>query len=146
MGGAPWGRPLMTRGNLIVDVDGTLVFDDPSLPYGERLPRLNVIARVNELHARGVHVLIYSARNMRTHDGNLGLINLHTLPVLMAWLELHGVRYDEIHMGKPWCGTEGFYVRAKGLRPDRFLSMRIEEIEALLGAHPGGREAASNGV
>ena len=117
---------------LIVDVDGTLTQDDPNLSYSDRLPRLDVIARVNELHRRGVQIVIYSARNMRTHQGNLGLINLHTLPVLLSWLERHGVCYHEIHMGKPWCGTEGFYVRSKGIRPECFLELPIEEIEEML--------------
>lgn len=128
---------------LIVDVDGTLVKDDPSLPYSDRLPRRDVIARVNELHRRGVHIVVYSARNMRTYEGNLGLINLHTLPVLVAWLERHGVCYHEIHMGKPWCGTEGFYVRANGIRPGRFLERPIEEIEAMLSKSSKQQEEAN---
>lgn len=117
---------------LIVDVDGTLVQDDPALPYDERLPRADVIARVNGLHGLGVRIVIYSARNMRTHEGNLGLINLHTLPDLLSWLDRHGVCYDEVHMGKPWCGTEGFYVRVNGIRPDRFLTLPLKDIQAML--------------
>lgn len=118
---------------LIVDVDGTLTQDDPGLNYSDRLPRQDVIAKVNALQACGVRIIIYSARNMRTHQGNIGLINKHTLPVLMAWLERHGVRYDEIHVGKPWCGTEGFYVQSKSVRPDRFLQLPLEELQALIG-------------
>jgi capsule biosynthesis phosphatase len=117
---------------LIVDVDGTLAQDDTNLPYSDRLPRRDVIARVNELHRRGVQITIYSARNMRTYESNLGLINLHTLPVLLSWLEHHGVCYHEIHMGKPWCGTEGFYVRSNGIRPDRFVELPLEDIEEML--------------
>ena len=118
---------------LIVDVDGTLTHDDSSVPYSERLPRSDVIAQVNALHARGARVVIYSARNMRTHKGNVGLINKHTLPVLMKWLERHGVRYDEIHMGKPWCGTDGFYIQSRSLRPDSFVTLAVEEIASMLG-------------
>ena len=122
----------ITETFLIVDVDGTLAQDDPNLPYRDRLPRRDVIARVNELHRRGVQITIYSARNMRTYEGNLGLINLHALPVLLSWLERHGVCYHEIHMGKPWCGTEGFYVRVNGIRPERFLELPLEDIEEML--------------
>lgn len=118
---------------LIVDVDGTLTHDDSSVPYSDRRPRSDVIARVNALHARGARIIIYSARNMRTHKGNVGLINKHTLPILMEWLERHGVSYDEIHMGKPWCGTDGFYIQARSLRPDSFVTLAVEEIAAMLG-------------
>jgi capsule biosynthesis phosphatase len=128
---------MTTEGNLagtrlLVDVDGTLAFDDSSLPYCKRLPRHDVIARVNDLHARGVRIIIYSARNMRTYSGNLGLINKNTLPVLLSWLDRHEVKFDEIHMGKPWCGTEGFYVRDSTIRPDQFVSLAMDEIRDLL--------------
>lgn len=118
---------------LIVDVDGTLTHDDSSVPYSERLPRNGVIARVNALHALGARIVIYSARNMRTYKGNVGLINKNTLPVLMGWLERHGICYDEIHMGKPWCGTDGFYIQSRSIRPDSFVALPVEQIAAMLG-------------
>jgi len=118
---------------LIVDVDGTLTYNDSSVPYIEQKPRSDVIARVNALHERGVRIVIYSARNMRTYAANVGLINKNTLPLLMNWLEIHRVRYDEIHIGKPWCGTDGFYVQSSSIRPNRFVSLPINEIEAMLG-------------
>jgi len=118
---------------LIVDVDGTLTFNDSSVSYINQKPRRDVIARVNALHERGVRIIIYSARNMRTYRGNVGLINKNTLPVLIKWLEVHGVCYDEIHIGKPWCGIDGFYVQSGSIRPDRFVSLPIKEIEAMLG-------------
>src|SRR5690554_153194 len=98
---------------LIVDVDGTLTQDTPNIDYSHKLPRLDVIDKINSLHMRGVRIVIYSARNMRTYKGNLGLINKHTLPVLINWLDRHEVRYDEIYMGKPWCGTDGFYIQSR---------------------------------
>ena len=130
---------------LIVDVDGTLTYDDANLDYLERRPRTDVIKRINALYARGISVVIYSARNMRTHNGNLGRINKHTLPKLINWLERHGVQYDEIYMGKPWCGTEGFYVQSRSMRPDRFVTLPFEELESLLGlASTDGREVTDD--
>ena len=117
---------------LIVDVDGTLTRDNPDLDYADREPRADVINRVNLLHERGVSVVIYSARNMRTHKGNLGRINKHTLPTLITWLDRHGVKYDEIYMGKPWCGHDGFYVESRSMRPDRFVNLSLPELESLL--------------
>ena len=118
---------------LIVDVDGTLTRDDAEVDYSDRLPRQDVIDRVNQLHSRGVTIVIYSARNMRTYKGNLGQINKFTMPVLASWLARHGVSYDEIYMGKPWCGFDGFYVHSRSIRPNRFVTMPIEELELLLG-------------
>ena len=76
---------------------------------------------------------------MRTHQGNVGLINVHTLPVITDWLRRHDIPYDEIHVGKPWCGHDGFHVDDKALRPDEFVRMSHEEIAALLHL---GRNAA----
>ena len=69
---------------------------------------------------------------MRTYEGNVGKINIHTLPVIIKWLEEHNIPYDEIIVGKPWCGFEGFYVDDKAVRPSEFMSMNLDEINALL--------------
>jgi capsule biosynthesis phosphatase len=114
---------------LIVDVDGTLTKDEPSIAYKDKKPRIDVIERVNILRSRGAKIVIYTARNMRSHQGNLGVINKITLPALMGWLDRYGVKFDEIYMGKPWCGSEGFYVARNAIRPDDFAQVPLEQIE-----------------
>jgi capsule biosynthesis phosphatase len=106
---------------------------------------LDVIDRVNALHAAGVRIIVYSARNMRTYAGNVGLINKHTLPVLISWLAKHGVRYDEIHMGKPWCGLEGFYVKARSLRPSRFVDLPLDTLQRLIASDQDTDHGRSHG-
>jgi capsule biosynthesis phosphatase len=80
----------------------------------------------------GFEICIYTARNMRTHDGNLGKINVYTLPAIIDWLNANDVPYDEIIVGKPWCGFDGFYVDDKAIRPSEFVSKSFEEIQELL--------------
>lgn len=118
---------------IILDVDGTLTFDDPSRDYPSRLPRLDVIERVNHLHRCGARIVVYSARNMRTYSANTGLITRHTVAPLVEWLDRHGVCFDELHIGKPWCGPEGFYVHGRSLRPSAFAALALDEIEQLFG-------------
>ncbi|MFB2351434.1 hypothetical protein ACETUS_30055, partial [Priestia megaterium] len=77
-------------------------------------------------------IIICTARNMRTHGGQLGKINALTLPIVLDWLARHDIPYDEIHVGKPWCGTGGFYVDDKAVRPSEFATLTYEEIRALL--------------
>ena len=69
---------------------------------------------------------------MRTYEGNLGKINKYTLPVIIDWLEKNRVPYDEIYLGKPWCGQEGFYVDDRAIRPSEFYSLNHEQIKSLL--------------
>ena len=71
---------------------------------------------------------------MRTYDGNLGLINANTLPVVMRWLDENDIPYDEILMGKPWCGIDGFYVDDKAVRPNEFKELSYEKIKELIGS------------
>lgn len=40
--------------------------------------------------------------------------------------------YDEIIIGKPWCGYDGFYVDDKAIRPSEFISLNYEQIKELL--------------
>lgn len=117
--------------NLIVDLDGTLTKGDTN-DYENVNPRLDVIAKLIEYKNLGFTITISTARNMRTYEGNVGKINIHTLPIITAWLEKYNVPYDEILVGKPWCGHEGFYIDDRAVRPSEFSSMSLEQINSLL--------------
>lgn len=117
---------------LVVDLDDTLTINDQSLSYGDQEPNLPLIAKLREYKAQGFEILIQTARNMRTYQGALGKINAHTLPIVIEWLNKHDVPYDEIYVGKPWCGTAGFYIDDRAIRPAEFLSLSLHEIEALI--------------
>lgn len=118
---------------IVIDLDDTITIHDPDLPYADQPANAAVVARLCEYRAMGFRIAIHTARNMRTHRGNLGLINALTLPVVIDWLARHAVPYDEIHVGKPWCGDGGFYVDDKAIRPDEFVNLSLPEIEALIG-------------
>ena len=121
-------------GMLVVDIDGTLCeVKAPGQSYADVAPHLDVIAKLREYQAKGYRILLYTARNMKTHGNNLGLINKHTAPILLDWLARWDVPYDEILFGKPWPRTKGFYIDDRAIRPDEFLRMSEEEIHRLLG-------------
>lgn len=122
---------------LVFDLDGTLTLDDPQVDYAERQPNLAVVEKLRQYRTLGFEIVICSARNMRTYGGQVGKINAHTLPVILDWLARHDVPYDEIHVGKPWCGTEGFYIDDKAIRPSEFASLSLEEIADLLAREAG---------
>lgn len=117
---------------LVFDLDGTLTHDDPGVDYADRRPNVAVVARLRDYRAQGFEIVVCSARNMRTHAGQVGKINATTLPVILDWLARHDIPFDEIHVGKPWCGTEGFYIDDKAVRPSEFAALSLAEIHALL--------------
>ncbi|MBL0549955.1 HAD-IIIC family phosphatase [Aeromonas caviae] len=119
---------------IIMDLDETIC-STVNGDYANSVPKLDVIERMREFKALGFEIVISTSRNMRTYAGNVGKINANTLPVIIGWLTKHQVPYDEIYTGKPWCGTEGFYVDDRAIRPQEFAAMSAEEIKILLGVH-----------
>lgn len=120
---------------LVVDLDDTLTKNSPDLSYSEKEPNLPLIEKLREYKSEGFEILIQTARNMRTYQGAIGKINANTLPIIIEWLKKHDVPYDEIYVGKPWCGTEGFYIDDRAVRPSEFLSLSLEEINTLIETH-----------
>lgn len=116
---------------LVVDLDGTLTQANTS-DYKHVLPRQDVIEQLTRYKSQGFEIVISTARNMRTYKGNVGKINIHTLPIITEWLDKHAVPYDEILVGKPWCGHEGFYIDDRAVRPSEFAKLSLDEINQLL--------------
>ncbi|MFQ1933224.1 hypothetical protein ACK350_07105 [Aeromonas veronii] len=116
---------------IVIDLDGTITIDSAG-PYAGKKPNMGVVNKLVEYKSLGYTIVIHTARNMRTFSGEVGKINVHTLPTIISWLNDHGIPFDEIIVGKPWCGTDGFYVDDKAIRPSEFASNSLDEILLLL--------------
>ncbi|PSV56230.1 HAD-IIIC family phosphatase [Photobacterium sp. GB-3] len=116
---------------LVVDLDGTLTQADTS-DYRNVKPRQEIIDNLYTYKEKGFEIVIFTARNMRTHNGNIGKINIHTLPLIIEWLDRYNIPYDEIIVGKPWCGHDGFYIDDRAIRPSEFAALSHDEINALI--------------
>jgi capsule biosynthesis phosphatase len=121
---------LMKR--LIVDLDGTLTLGGDGQTYETKEPNWPLVARLREYKADGFDIVIHTARNMRTHEGNVGRINVHTLPGILDWLKRHDIPHDEVLVGKPWCGFDGFYIDDRAVRPDEFIELDYETLRRKL--------------
>ena len=117
--------------NLVMDIDKNLTLGD-NKDYDLVSPNLEVINQVIKYKKNGFNIILFTARNMRTHEGNVGKITAKTLPIIFRWLEKHNVPFDEIYVGKPWCGNDGFYVDDKTIRPDEFIDLNYEEIKKII--------------
>ncbi len=120
-------------GTLVVDIDGTLCpLKKPDEEYADLVPYPEMLEKLRNYQEKGYTILLHTARNMKTHKNNLGRINLHTAPVLLAWIEKWDIPCDELLFGKPWPRTRGFYIDDRAIRPDEFLKYTEQEIHALL--------------
>ena len=117
---------------IVIDLDNTISITVKG-NYQEAIPVPGMVNKIKEYKESGFEIIIYSSRNMRTYEGNIGKINIHTLPVIIEWLNKFNIPFDEIHIGKPWCGENGFYVDDRAIRPDEFKKLSYGEISELLG-------------
>ena len=116
---------------LVIDLDGTLSIDE-NKPYKDRAINAALVATLKGYKDRGFRIIIHTSRSMRSYAGDVAKIKTNALPEILEWLERHGVPYDEVVVGKPWCGTNGFYVDDRALRPSEFVSLSYDEIILLL--------------
>lgn len=117
---------------LIFDLDNTICFADGS-DYAHAKPNKELIEKMKNYKKHGFDIIISTSRNIRTYESNIGKINANTIPVIIEWLQKNNVPYDEIYVGKPWCGEEGFYIDDKAVRPDEFNEKSYTEICMMLG-------------
>lgn len=115
---------------LIVDIDNTISLTTEG-NYDRATAIAPVVEALKQFREQGFTIVLHSSRNMRSYEGNIGLITARTVPILLRWLEENDIPYDEIVVGKPWCGHEGFYVDDRAIRPDEFATSTREEIEAI---------------
>jgi hypothetical protein len=77
----------------VFDIDGVIASLVPDNDYSRALPIDNNIRTVNELHARGNRIVLFTARGSAT--------GIDWAAVTGAQLASWGVRFDELRFGKP---------------------------------------------
>lgn len=92
----------MTK-RICVDLDGCIAkLRRNEQTYADVPPVEGAIEKLRALKEKGYYIIIYTARHMKTTQGNPNLaitrIGLDTL----EWLKKYNVPYDEIYFGKPW--------------------------------------------
>jgi len=84
------------------DLDNTLVsYPKIQGDYETVEPIQKNIEYLRFLKEQGSYIIIYTARRMKTHKGNLGALIADIGKVTLQTLENFNIPYDEIHFGKP---------------------------------------------
>ena len=92
-------RPL----RICFDLDNTLVsYPEIYGDYSTVKPIHNNINFLRYLKTFGNTIIIYTARRMRTHSGNIGKVMTDIGKVTLDTLEKFDIPYDELYFGKPY--------------------------------------------
>ena len=90
------------------DLDNTLVtYPQKQNDYSSVLPIEKNIKIVKYLKRLGHTIIIYTARRMKTHSGNIGKLTKDIGKITFDTLEKFNIPYDEIYFGKPYAD---FYI------------------------------------
>lgn len=117
---------------LIFDVDGTICpIKGKNQLYEDLVPYSNIVKKMREYKVKGYRIVLFTARNMRTYNGDIKKILKYTKPILEQWLMKWNIPYDEIIYGKPWPGPHGLYIDDRSIRPRDFLEKDLEEINKI---------------
>lgn len=118
--------------SFVFDIDGTLCpIKKKDEKYEDLVPYPEMVQKLKYYKENGARIILYTSRNMNSYNGNIGLINKNTAPVLSAWLKKWEIPYDEIVFGKVWPGHKGFYVDDRTIRPDEFLKYSPDELDKI---------------
>ena len=88
---------------IVIDLDGTIcALRKHNEDYADVLPNPGVAAKLHELKQAGHHIVIHSARHMKSCDGDVSLVEQKIGQKTREWLKRYGIPYDELCFGKPY--------------------------------------------
>jgi capsule biosynthesis phosphatase len=111
---------------IVIDLDGVLCpVKQKKESYADLKPLPGGVAFLQKLHDEGHYIIIQTARNMATCEGNIGKVLKNVGLVTLEWLEKYGIVYDEIYFGKP---NGEIYIDDRAFRFVGWQEMTIEQI------------------
>ena len=88
---------ISNKNTVVCDVDGTICsIREPEESYSEVKPLKDMISIINTLYDNDYHIILHTARGMRTYGGDLGSITRFVKPELETWLRNHNVKYHQL--------------------------------------------------
>ena len=110
-----------TEDKIIIDLDNTITIDKSHDDYSKKDVNEEILKAINIAKKESINITIFSARNMKSFNGDIEKINSITKPIAIDWLNEKNVNFDEIIFGKPWAGKNGWYVDDRNLSLEEFI-------------------------
>jgi len=104
----------MSKKRICIDLDGVINnLKNSEQDYSEVAPVKGAVDKIQKLKENGHYIIIFTARHMKTCDGNIDLVIEKIGSKTIDWLSKNNIPYDEIHFGKPWADI---YIDDNGFR------------------------------
>lgn len=88
---------------ICIDLDGVICkLRNGTETFADVAPVPGAVDAIRTMRAAGHTVIIYTARHMKTCEGNAGKAVARQGKTTLDWLDKYNVEYDEIYFGKPW--------------------------------------------
>jgi capsule biosynthesis phosphatase len=119
---------LNTR-TLVIDIDHTICEPDDTKTdtfekYGKAKPKYEMIESIRNAKEKGFHIVLFTARRMATHDGDINKVIEDVGDITKDWLKKYKVPYDELMFGKP---NAVYYIDDKAMLPETFIEWISEK-------------------
>lgn len=99
---------------IVIDLDGVICqLKGTNENYADMEPVEGAIEGLRRFKKAGHIIILNTARNMGTYEGNEGKALKNIGKSTFDWLDKHEVPFDEIYFGKP---SGDLYIDDKGLR------------------------------
>jgi capsule biosynthesis phosphatase len=99
---------------ICIDLDGVIAeIKKENETYADVKPIKSAVEKIKKLKENGHYIIIYTARHMKTCDGNVYKAISKIGLITLEWLKEHDIPYDEIIFGKPWADI---YIDDNGFR------------------------------
>ncbi|MDZ4715799.1 MAG: hypothetical protein SH819_10050 [Cytophagales bacterium] len=114
---------------IVIDLDGTVCpIKRQGQTYSELKPLPGAVDKIKALKEDGHYIIIQTARNMATQEGNLGKVMRNIGKVTLDWLVEYNIPYDEVYFGKP---NANLYIDDRGFRFTSWSELTPELLESL---------------
>lgn len=111
---------------IVIDLDGTICeLKEPEQKYDSVKALPGAAERIRDLRSAGHYIIIYTARNMATCEGNVGRVLKNVGKITLDWLAEHNIEYDEIVFGKP---NGDIYIDDRAIRFDHWGHITNEKL------------------
>lgn len=88
---------------ICIDMDGVIAqLKKQGETYESVLPVPGAVEKIKKLKEAGHYIIIFTARHMKTCNGNVAMVLAKQGKNTLDWLAKYSIPYDEIHFGKPW--------------------------------------------